>query len=163
MKNMGLTTTGDALPLALVTAIQLWADARTDASSSRRRDLIRDKESAVSDFFRFTGKPPGDITEIDVKLWQAELEGRGLSSSTVYARISRVSSFFEWARQDAALAEKLPRNPCELARPKAPKPYQSESCKSLDDEQGQDQSGKDRHFFGGGEARSPSAMGGRRT
>jgi hypothetical protein len=34
-----------------VIAIQLWADARTDASSSRHRDLIRDKVSAVDEPF----------------------------------------------------------------------------------------------------------------
>ena len=135
MSNMELTTIGEGLPLALVTAVQMWADARTDASSSRRKDLIRDKTSAVGDFFSFTGKPPGEVTEIDVKLWQASLEGRGLATRTVYARISRLSSFYRWAMQNPAMAEKIHRKPVSMARPKAPKPYQSESCKSLDDDQ----------------------------
>jgi hypothetical protein len=60
MESTELITTGDepvaasnrlGLPLALVTTIQLWADARTDSSSSRRRDLIRQKTSAVGAFF----------------------------------------------------------------------------------------------------------------
>jgi hypothetical protein len=48
---MELTNTGEGLPLALVTAIQLWVDARTEASSVRRRNLIRDEISALGACF----------------------------------------------------------------------------------------------------------------
>jgi hypothetical protein len=51
VSKMELTTTSEGVPLGLVTAIQLWADARTDASSARRRDLIRDKISTLGAFF----------------------------------------------------------------------------------------------------------------
>jgi hypothetical protein len=47
MSKMELTTTSEGVPLGLVTTIQLWADART----ARRRDLIRDKISALGAFF----------------------------------------------------------------------------------------------------------------
>ncbi|MFC2016031.1 tyrosine-type recombinase/integrase [Chloroflexota bacterium] len=126
------TTSAD---LSLVDWIQMWADARTDANSPRRADLKRDKTRAVSEFFTRTDKGPGDVTPIDVKTWQAELEGRGLEHSTVYGMISRISSFFEWAMSEPILAERIRSNPVNLARPKAPKPYQSESCKALDDEE----------------------------
>jgi hypothetical protein len=51
MSNTEVTTISEGLPLALVTTIQLWADARTDDTSSRRRDLIRDNVMAVAAFF----------------------------------------------------------------------------------------------------------------
>jgi integrase/recombinase XerC len=127
-----LITTSEALP---INPIQLWATARTDPTSSRRRDLIRDKSQAVYDFFNWCGKSPERVTEIDVDLWRQELERRGLAHSTVYARISRVSSFFEWAMKRPDLAERIKRNPVDLARPKAPKAYQNGSCKALDDEE----------------------------
>lgn len=120
---------------AAKTAIATWADATTDATSRRRADLLRDKSKAVADFFNHTGKGPAQITPVDVKNWQAALEERGLAPATVYAMVSRVSSFYRWARKDQELAKVLPRNPVELARPKAPKSYQSESTKALDDDQ----------------------------
>ncbi len=116
-------------------AIAAWADATTDASSRRRGDLLRDKVRALADFFEFVGKDAGQVTPIDVKEWQAELEQRVLAPSTVYGMISRISSFYTWASKDPRMAEQLPHNPVELARPKAPKSYQSESTKALDDTQ----------------------------
>lgn len=134
-RKTALTVTTDALPPALQNAITLWADARTDASSERRVDLLRDKTRAVGTFFDWCGKHPGMVTPLDVKAWQAELEGRGLSPSTVYARISRVSSFYDWALADPALGQEMHNNPVKLARPKAPKAYQSESTQALSDDE----------------------------
>lgn len=134
MNTRALTKRTDLTP-ALLAAIGLWADARTDATSPRRADLIRDKIRAVGEFFEWVGKPPDQVTPIDVKTWQAELERRELAPSTVYGMISRVSSFYTWAMADPDLAEHIKRNPVNLARPRAPKPYSSESCKSLDDDE----------------------------
>jgi len=106
--------------MALQNAIALWADARTDPESARRRDLLRDKTKAVRDFFAYTDKHPAQVTALDVKAWQAELESRSLSAAIVYARLSRVSSFYEWAMSDPDLCQEIPRNPVHLARPKAP-------------------------------------------
>ena len=120
---------------AMSAAIAAWADATTDASSRRRRDLLRDKVRALADFFEFVGVPAGQVGPIDVKDWQAELEQRQLAPSTVYGMISRLSSFYTWAAKDPRMAEQLPHNPVDLARPKAPKAYQSDSTKALDDGQ----------------------------
>jgi integrase len=68
-----------------------------------------------------------------VKTWQAQLEDRGLSASTVYGAISRLSSFYQWAMQDPELRERIRHNPATLARPKAPRAYQTDSVKALDD------------------------------
>ena len=116
-------------------AIAAWADATTDASSRRRKDLQRDKSRAVLDFFAFSGKSPEQVRPRDVKAWQAELERRELSPATVYAMISRVSSFYTWVRKIDGLGGALPINPVNGARPKAPKAYQSESIKALADDE----------------------------
>lgn len=120
---------------ALLNAIALWADATTDATSSRRLDLLRDKQRAVGDFFIFVGKHPADVTPLDVKAWQAALEAHGLKPATVYWKISRLSSFYTWAMAAPELQEVIRDNPARLARPKAPKAYQTESAKSLEDDQ----------------------------
>lgn len=115
---------------ALADVISLWADRTTDSTSARRADLRRDKSNAVLDFFQFTGKLPADVTPLDVKVWQAELE-KTLAPATVYAKVSRVSSFYKWAiEHSGGLVE---HNPVASARPKAPKAYQTEGTESLDD------------------------------
>lgn len=116
-------------------AIALWADATTDASTPRRRDLLRDKSRAVDAFFTFSRKRPAEATAADVKAWQRELESRGLKPATVYYRLSRLSSFYSWALARTSLGRLLDDNPVRLARPKAPKAYGGESTKSLDDAQ----------------------------
>lgn len=126
-----LTVPAAGIPLALRNAFAMWADATTDATTGRRRDLLRDKTTAVGDFFAFVGKPPAAVTPLDVKAWQADLEARGLSPASVYARVSRVSSWYKWAARAPELG--IHNNPCNLARPKAPKAYQSESAQSLSD------------------------------
>ena len=122
------------LPPALQNAIMMWADATTDATSLRRHDLLRDKSKALAGFFEHVQKGPDQVTQLDVKTWQAKLEHTHLSASSVYARISRISSFYEWALKDDTLAEALRYNPVKLARPKAPRAYQSDSTKSLSDQ-----------------------------
>ena len=130
-----LQTAQTTLPAGLQNAIVLWADATTDATSARRRDLLRDKTRAVATFFQYTGKDVQDVNEIDVKVWQARLEDRNLAPSTVYARISRLSSFYGWALEDEALGRAIGHNPVDLARPKAPKAYQTEATQALADDQ----------------------------
>lgn len=115
-------------------AILAWADSTTGGASPRRRDLLRDKARAVSEFFDFAGKPPDQIAPADVKAWQFHLERQGLASSTVYGLISRISSFYRWAMQDEQFAAFMPANPVRLARPKAPKAYQTDSTQALDNE-----------------------------
>jgi len=88
--------------------------------------------NAVTAFFTFTQKPPQLVTPIDVKTWQAALEDQGLAPASVYAKVSRVSSWFRWALEDETLRETLHANPVALARPKA---YQNESAQALTDDE----------------------------
>lgn len=120
--------------LALRAAVGLWAEATTAVTTQRRKEVLHDKEMAVRSFFDFTGRHPADATPRDVQAWRSHLEGQGLSASTVYARISRLSSFFGWLIGDPQLAGAIPANPVLLARPKAPRAYQGESTKALPDE-----------------------------
>ena len=135
------------------TGIQAWADATTRTTSKNREGLIKAKTTALfgdgvrhnqlgqaigecaKGFFLFIGKAVNEITPMDVKTWQHYLEDLGLQPPTVYARLCRVSSFYTWARSLPDMAEILPINPVEGVRPKAPEPYQSESTKSLSDQE----------------------------
>src|SRR5215216_4830102 len=121
--------------IVLRNAVSLWADATTDAESIRRRDLLRDKTRAVIAFFDLTGKHPSAVLPSDVKRWQEAQEAAGLTRATVYTRLSLLSSFFEWAMREPAIGAVLTSNPVRLARPKAPRAYQTESTKALSDEE----------------------------
>src|SRR5690606_29296762 len=77
-----------------------------------------------------TGKRPFDITPIDVKNWQKHLESQGLAHSTVYARISQLSSFYRWLGDLPQFRGRIV-NPVEAARPKPPRAYQGENVQAL--------------------------------
>jgi site-specific recombinase XerD len=134
-QSQALQLAGRTVDLALLNAIHLWAAATTDAESTCCEDLLRSKRCAVSSFFAHSGKHPGEVTALDVKSWRDALEGKGFKPATVYARISRLSSFYAWVMRDPALGQFITSNPAQNARPKCPKPYQTESSKALDDEQ----------------------------
>jgi integrase len=126
--------------LALRTAAELWAEATTSTMTQRRDEVMRDKIAAVMDFFDFTKKSPADATPVHVRAWRSYLESREvkdggrLQSATVYARTSRLSSFYKWLMSDLRLAGIITTNPVLLARPKAPRAYQGESTKALTEE-----------------------------
>ncbi len=121
--------------LALQTAVALWTDATTASESARRSDIKRDKANAALSFFAFAGKSLAAVTATDVKGWQAEMEGKGLAAATIYARICHLSSFFRWVMKDPLLGQLVQSNPVGYAHPKAPKPYQTRSAKSLSKKQ----------------------------
>jgi len=132
---LSITPASSADGLALLNAINLWAAATTDATSACCQELLRSKRQAVSSFFAHAGKHPGEVTTLDVQGWRDALEGKGFKPATVYARISRLSSFYTWVMRDPALGPFITSNPAQNARPKCPKPYQTESSKALDDDQ----------------------------
>jgi integrase/recombinase XerC len=133
--SQALIPAGQTVDLALLNAIHLWAAATTAVDSACCEDLLRSKRQAVSSFFAHVSKHPGEVTALDVKSWRDALEGKGFKPATVYARISRLSSFYAWVMRDPALGQFITSNPAQNARPKCPKPYQTESSKALDDEQ----------------------------
>lgn len=126
---------GNDSAFVILNATILWADATTNTVSPRRQDILRDKRRAVIAFFDYVKKHPLEIGPVDVKGWQASLEGQGLARTTVYCQLCHLSSFYSWAQRDPSLGQYLITNPVKLAHPKAPKPYQTESVKSLTDDE----------------------------
>jgi integrase len=133
--DQSLVPVGQGERIALRNAVSLWADATTDAASARRTDLLRNKTKAVVAFFDLTGKHPAAVLPSDVNSWQEAQETTGLTRATVYTRLSLLSSFFEWAMREPVIGAVLTSNPVRLARPKAPRAYQTESTKALSDEE----------------------------
>jgi integrase len=130
-----IAVAGQGTELALLNAIHLWAIATTDAESHCRQELLKAKREAIASFFKYVMLHPAEVKPADVERWRTHLEERGFKPATVYARISRLSSFYEWLLKHLALGPFITSNPARLAMPKCPKPYQTESTKALDDEQ----------------------------
>ena len=119
-------------PAIVDNAISLWANHTTDNETQRYNDLIRDKSNAVSDFFNYANKHPILIQASDILDWQKSLKASGLSNATIYAYVSRVSSFYSYLMNCDRFQNIITGNPAQLARPKAPKAYQNESTQALD-------------------------------
>jgi integrase len=120
---------------ALRKAAALWAERNTRPETLARPEKLKDKVSAVTSFFDFAAKDPGEVTPEDVSRWREEMERRGLKPATVYARVSRVSAFYRWLMSDTQLSRFIHSNPAAQARPRYPRPYQSESTKALTDDE----------------------------
>jgi len=119
---------------AILAALEAWAAKTTGSLSYRREELQRDKQSSILSFFIFTGKHPFSIRTRDCLAWRRHMEER-YKPNTVYARFSRLSSFYNWLLSDPVLGKHLRSNPVILARPRCPPPYQAESSKSLTDDE----------------------------
>jgi integrase/recombinase XerC len=127
-----LITTEITTNVAIRNAVELWANATT-SEGTRHDDLLRDKQQVVLAFFDFIDKHPAEILPMDVRKWLAALESQGRRPATIYQRACLLSSFYSWAMRDGELNSFIKSNPARLARPKAPKAYQTESVKSLSD------------------------------
>ena len=120
----------------LAEQVAAWAAARTNPNSKRYADLIRDKTNILlgdtenaraAGFFTYSGKLPGEVTSEDIEGWRAKLEAAGLSHATVYAGVSRLSSFYDWLMENGDALT----NPAREARPTPPPAYSSESARPL--------------------------------
>jgi integrase/recombinase XerC len=127
--------TGEDLHLLVMRVAQAWAEATTDRTLDRLDDLVHDKSKVVTSFFTFSRKDPSEVRIPDIKEWQAKMEERGLTASTIYIRTSMLSSFFRWAMANTPLGQRMSVNPVALARPKKPKPYRTKRTKSLLDDE----------------------------
>jgi integrase len=123
------------LAAALRNAAAMWAEANTRPETLARAEKVKDKITAVASFFEFARRHPADVTPEDVSRWREALERRGLKPATVYARVSRVSAFYRWLMMDPRLSRSIHTNPAAQARPRYPRPYQSEATKALSDDE----------------------------
>ena len=112
-----------------------WLTRTVNSSLKRSNDIRNDKSKAVFDFFDFCEKSTEQVLPADVEEWRARLKTRGLAAGTVYNRISALSQFFEYLRNEAGLIKLIPTNPAKVSLPKAQKPFQSESVKALSREE----------------------------
>ena len=133
-QSKALQTRETDLQVALRGAVSLWAAATTN-ESGRRQDLLRDKQRIVLSFFKHTGKLPSEVEPADVQGWLKNLEEKGIKAGTTYQHACLLSSFYSWAIRDPEIGRHIRGNPARLARPKAPKPYQTESVKAMSDEE----------------------------
>jgi integrase len=131
--SQGLIQTGSEA--AVRVAISFWAESSTCVETFERQSKLRDKIQAVARFFAFAEKHPGEITPEDVQKWRLRLETQGQKPATIYARVSRISSFYKWLMTDPQLGAIIRSNPAVQARPRYPQPYQSDSVKSLTDDE----------------------------
>lgn len=134
-QQQSLARSNDGGLIALRHLLRLWTEAVTAMTTEQRSQALNYKQKVVESFFVSTGKRPGEISPLDVETWRRALEEQGLRPSTVYVRVSFLSSFFEWAMRDPSLREHIRNNPARLAFPKAPKAYQTESVKAWTDEE----------------------------
>ncbi|MDQ3684790.1 MAG: tyrosine-type recombinase/integrase [Acidobacteriota bacterium] len=130
-----LVPPSDSRQVVLQSAIHLWSKSRTSESVVRRDELIKKKCDAVAAFFQLVGKSPGEVDELDVERWLERLREQRLKPATVYARVSFLSSFYRWAMHDPQIGAQIRTNPVLLARPKAPRAYQTDSTKAWSDEE----------------------------
>ncbi len=63
------------------------------------------------------------------------MKTQNLADGTVYNRISALSQFFEYLRNEAGMIKIIPIHPAKVSLPKAGKPFQSESVKALSREE----------------------------
>lgn len=111
--------------------VESWLTRTVNGSLKRANDIRNDKSKAVFDFFDFCGKSAEQVLPSDVEEWRWNLKTQKLADGTVYNRISALSQFFEYLRNEAGMIKLIPINPAKVSLPKASKPFQSESVKAL--------------------------------
>lgn len=120
-----------SISLDVNAVVASWLTRTVNSSLKRANDIRNDKSKAVFDFFDFCGKSAEAVLPSDVEEWRWNLKTQKLADGTVYNRISALSQFFEYLRNEAGMIKLIPINPARVSLPKANKPFQSESVKAL--------------------------------
>lgn len=120
-----------SISLDVGAVVESWLTRTVNSSLKRVNDIRNDKSKAVFDFFDFCGKSAEAVLPSDVEEWRRNLKTQNLANGTIYNRISALSQFFEYLRNEAGLIKLIPINPAKVSLPKAGKPFQSESVKAL--------------------------------
>lgn len=115
--------------------VESWLTRTTNSSLKRSSDIRNDKSKAIFDFFDFCGKSAEQILPSDVEEWRWNLKTQRLADGTIYNRISALSQFFEYLRNEVGMMKFIPINPARVSLPKATKPFQSKTVKALSREE----------------------------
>ena len=130
-----LDTEKFSVSLDVNAVVESWLTRTVNSSLKRANDIRNDKSKAVFDFFDFCAKTAEQVLPSDVEQWRWNLKTQRLSDGTVYNRISALSQFFEYLRNEVGMMKFIPINPARVSLPKASKPFQSESVKALSREE----------------------------
>ncbi len=130
-EELQIATSDFSVSLDVESIVESWLTRTINSSLKRADDIRNDKSKAVFDFFDFCGKSAEQVLPSDVEEWRWNLKTQKLADGTVYNRISALSQFFEYLRNEAGLIKLIPINPARVSLPKAQKPFQSESVKAL--------------------------------
>lgn len=120
-----------SISLDVGAVVESWLTRIVNGSLKRANDIRNDKSKAVFDFFDFCLKRAEQVLPSDVEEWRWNLKTQKLADGTIYNRISALSQFFEYLRNEAGMIKLIPINPAKVSLPKASKPFQSESVKAL--------------------------------
>ena len=115
--------------------VESWLTRTVNSSLKRSSDIRNDKSKAVFDFLDFCTKRAEQVLPGDVEEWRWNLKTQRLADGTIYNRISALSQFFEYLRNEVGMMKLIPINPAKVSLPKATKPFQSESVKALSREE----------------------------
>jgi len=106
-------------------AIRAWASGSTTAGSSHQT-YVGEKTFIVSEFVGRLPYPPQHATPNDVSEWIEAMRAEGKEETTIYSKVSKLSSFYKWFKENS---DKNFRNPVDPVRPKPIAPYQSDAAK----------------------------------
>lgn len=120
-----------AVTLDVDATVEAWINKTTSSNLARAKDIKNDKSRAIFNFFDFAGKSPERVLPQDVITWQNAMQDAGLSTGTIYNRISALANYYEYLRNEVGLANVIPINPARVTIPKSPKPFESESVNAL--------------------------------
>ncbi len=121
--------------LEINAVVESWLTRTVNSSLKRSNDIRNDKSKAVFDFFDFCGKSAEQVLPSDVEEWRWNLKTQKLADGTIYNRVSALSQFYEYLKNEVGMMKFIPINPAKVSLPKASKPFQSESVKALSREE----------------------------
>lgn len=124
-----------SISLDVGAVVESWLTRTVNSSLKRANDIRNDKSKAVLDFFDFCSKRAEQVLPSDVEEWRWSLKTQKLADGTIYNRISALSQFYEYLRNEVGMLKLIPINPARVSLPKANKPFQSESVKALSREE----------------------------
>lgn len=124
-----------SVELDVISVVESWLTRTVNSSLKRSSDIRNDKSKAVFDFFDFCEKSAEQVLPADIEEWRWALKSQNLADGTIYNRISALSQFFEYLRNEIGLIKLISTNPAKVSLPKATKPFQSESVKALSREE----------------------------